>query len=538
MDDFTKKDAMEPTPQDLEKVDSQANAQVDEVHGHLNRGLKERHVQFIAIGGTIGVGLFVGIGSALATGGPLSLFLGYLFTSMAIWAMMQGVGEMASLLPLPGMIAQSCSRFVDPALGFSVGWNQWYNCAISIAAETSGAVLLVQYWTDINPAAWISPILVIVFALNFCAVAIYGEAEFFFASLKIITIIGLLILGLVIDLGGGPTHDRIGFRYWVHPGAMNEYIASGNTGRFLGLFSTLISAAYAFGGAEQVAVAAGETHNPTRAIPKAIRRVLWRLVLFYVLGAFFVGLLVPSTDPDLVNGSGVKASPWVIAIQAAGIPVLPSLINAVLITSAASSANANLYTGSRYLFALAQQRQAPQFLLQCNRQGVPYYCVGITAMFGLLAYMTCSSTASNVFHWLSGIVATSYLLTWTCLCYSYTRFRRALLVQGIERTSLPFKGPFQPYTAWFGIVFFCIVLLFNGFAVFTHGNWNAQNFVSAYVGLPIFSGFYLGWKLIKKTKVVPLEEMDLYTGRVMGDERDSPETKAKTKLQKIISKIL
>ncbi|CAK7232797.1 hypothetical protein SCUCBS95973_008378 [Sporothrix curviconia] len=263
--------------------------------------------------------------------------------------------------------------------------------------------------------------------------------------------------------------------------------------------------------------AAGETHNPTRAIPKAIRRVLWRLVVFYVLGAFFVGLLVPSTDPDLVSGSGVEASPWVIAIQAAGIPVLPHLINAVLITSA--------------------QRQAPAFPLQCNRQGVPYLCVAVTAVFGLLAYMTCSSTASNVFHWLSGIVAMSYLLTWTCLCVDYTRFRRACLAQGIERTSLPFRGRFQPYTAWFGIVFFCIVLLFNGFAVFTHGNWDAQDFVSAYVGLPIFSGFYVFWKVVK-TKVVPLDEMDLYTGRVMGDERDFPDQKPKTKLQKVMSKIL
>ncbi|OAA68543.1 Amino acid/polyamine transporter I [Niveomyces insectorum RCEF 264] len=523
--------------QDLEKVVSQVPAQVLDSNGHLNRGLKERHVQFIAIGGTIGVGLFLGIGSALATGGPLSLFLGYVFTSAGIWAMMQGVGEMASLLPLPGMIAQSCSRFVDPALGFSVGWNQWYNCAISIAAETSGAVLLVQFWTDINPAAWISVVLVLVFALNFSAVAIYGEAEFFFASLKIITIIGLLILGLILDLGGGPNHDRLGFRYWVHPGAMNEYIATGSTGRFLGLFSTLISAAYAFGGAEQVAVAAGETQNPTRSIPKAIRRVLWRLVLFYVLGSFFVGLLVPYTNPDLLSGSGVKQSPWVIAIKSAGIPVLPHILNAVLISSAASSANANLYTGSRYMFALAQQGQAPRFLLKCNKQGVPYYCVGITASFGLLAYMTVSSTASNVFHWLSSLVTISYLLTWTCLCFAYTRFRRALLLNDVDRNTLPFKGSFQPYTAWIGIVFFSIVLVFNGFAVFTHGRWSAQDFVSAYIGMPLFALLFFGWKLVKKTKIVPISEIDIYTGRVVGDERDSP-VLPKNRLQKFMSKLL
>lgn len=210
--------------------------------------------------------------------------------------------------------------------------------------------------------------------LNFVAVSIYGEAEFVFASIKIITIIGLLILGLVIDLGGAPNHDRLGFRYWIHPGAMREYIAGGATGRFLGLFSTLVSAVYAFGGAEQVAVAAGETRNPTRNIPKAIRRVLWRLVLFYVLTSFMVGLLVPYNDSDLVNGTGVRQSPWLIAIKSAGIPVLPHILNAVLISSAASSGNANLYTGSRYLYALAQQGQAPAVLLKCNKRGVPLYC--------------------------------------------------------------------------------------------------------------------------------------------------------------------
>lgn len=207
------------------------------------------------------------------------------------------------------------------------------------------------------------------------AVSIYGEAEFAFASIKIITIIGLLLLAVVIDLGGGPTHDRLGFRYWQHPGAMREYIGQGSTGRFLGFFNTLINAAFAFGGVEQVAVAAGETKNPSKNIPKAIRRVFWRLLFFYVFGSLAVGVLVPYDDTHLLYGSSSTAkSPWLIAISNAGIPVLPHILNAVMVTSAASSANANLYTGSRYLFALAQQGQAPNFLLRCTERGVPIYC--------------------------------------------------------------------------------------------------------------------------------------------------------------------
>jgi yeast amino acid transporter len=179
---------------------------------------------------------------------------------------------------------------------------------------------------------------------------------------------------LCLDLGGGPSHDRIGFRYWKHPGPMNAYISKGSAGRFRGLFNTLINAAFAFGGAEQVAVAAGETKNPTYNIPKAIRRVFWRLLIFYCLGSLAVGLLVPSNNDNLLYGSGIAQSPWIIAIRTAGIPVLPHIVNAVIITSASSAANALLYTGSRYLYALSLQGQAPKFLRKCTKRGVPIYC--------------------------------------------------------------------------------------------------------------------------------------------------------------------
>jgi amino acid transporter len=183
-----------------------------------------------------------------------------------------------------------------------------------------------------------------------------------------------LILALIIDLGG-VDGDRRGFRYWRNPGAMNEYIGTGAEGRFLGWFSTLVNAAFSFSGVETVACAAGEAANPRRNVPKAIRRVFWRILFFYVLGALALGMLVPYNDDRLLtaqkNGApGAAASPWVIAVNRAGIKALPSIINAVILTSASSSANAFLYTGSRYLYALAQNRQAPRFLLQCTKKYV------------------------------------------------------------------------------------------------------------------------------------------------------------------------
>ena len=213
----------------------------------------------------------------------------------------------------------------------------------------------------------------IVVFLNIFAVSIYGEAEFCFASIKIITIVGLLIFAFIIDLGGGPTRDRLGFRYWKDPGAMKAYIADGATGRFLGLWSTLVNASFSYSGVEMVAVAAGEAENPRVNIPKAVRRVFWRILFFYVLGSLAIGVMIPYNEPRLLTAQkedekGGAASPWVIATYRAMVPVLPSIINAVILTSATSSANAFLYTGSRYLYALAQNGQAPRFLLRCSKR--------------------------------------------------------------------------------------------------------------------------------------------------------------------------
>ena len=252
----------------------------------------------------------------------------------------------------------------------------WYSSAITLCAEISAASVVIQFWNgaqDINVAAWISIIIVLILFLNIFAVSIYGEAEFCFASIKIITIVGLLIFAFIIDLGGGPTRDRLGFRYWNNPGAMKAYIADGSKGRFLGLWSTLVNAAFSYGGVEMVAVAAGEAENPRYNIPKAVRRVFWRILFFYVLGSLAIGVLIPYNEGRLLSAQendapGGAASPWVIAVYRAAVPVLPSIINAVILTSATSSANAFLYTGSRYLYALAQNGQAPRFLLRCSKR--------------------------------------------------------------------------------------------------------------------------------------------------------------------------
>ncbi|KAL8650115.1 MAG: hypothetical protein Q9210_004009, partial [Variospora velana] len=351
----------------------------------------------------------------------------------------------------------------------SLGWNSWYQFFVTMCAEIAAAPVIIQFWNgapDNNVAAWISIIIILVICLNVFTVAIYGEAEFCFASIKIITIVGLIIFAFVIDLGGGPTHNGLGFCYWNNPGAMKAYKGTGSAGRFLGLFLTLVNAAFSSGGVEIMAVAAGEAKNPRYNIPKAVRRVFWRILFFYVLGSLPIGVLISYNEPRLLGAiendePGGAASPWVIAIYRAGVPVLPSIINAVILPSATSSAF--LFTGSRYIYARAQNGQAPRFLRTCSKRyptdsshprGVPYYCVGATASVSLLTYLSCSASSQTVF-------------TWCSVSIAYLRYHAALRAHEVDRRrDLVFRSPAQPYTAWFALVFSVIVIVFNGFHVF------------------------------------------------------------------------
>jgi len=209
----------------------------------------------------------------------------------------------------------------------------------------------------------------------------------------------------------------------------------------------------------------------------------------------------------------------------AGIPVLPSIINAVILTSAASSANAFLYTGSRYLFALAQNRQAPRFLLRCNKAGVPIYCVGITGSISLLTYLSVGKGGpATAFEWFQNLTTIAGLFTWCSICVAYIKFHAALAAQGIDRNTLVFKSYFQPYTAWAALIYFSIIIIFNGFHVFTgehHSHWNITSFFSAYIGIPIFFGLFFFWKFFKGTRLIGPIEADVMTGKAAIDAEDS-----------------
>ncbi|KAF2003886.1 putative arginine permease [Amniculicola lignicola CBS 123094] len=491
----------------------------------LQRQLRPRHLQMIAIGGVIGTGLFLGTAGNLQDGGPAGLLLSYLIMSSLLFAVMTALGEMVSQFPMPGGQFALAHRFVAPELGFAMGWLFWYNYVIVLAAEVSAAAVLVSYWTPAsdpnstcttgvcNNSLWVGLMLVFVYAINFAGTRVYGEMEFWFCSLKVVTIIGLIILGIIISAGGGPNHQVIGFKYWNETGGFMQFQnIPGAKGRFLGFFSVLISAAFTFIGSEITAIAAAETANPRRAVPSAIKGVWVRLVLFYVCSAFIIGLLVSPSDPSLDLGSTAAKSPFVIAIKNAGIHVLPSIINAVLLSSAWSAACADLFVSSRTLFGLYTRGHTPAFVGKTRKDGLPWVAVTIGALLALISFMAGSQgNAGTAFGYFANMTAICGMISWSCILWTYTRWYKGLRVQGVDRSTLPYRAPFQPYLSYYGISVAVLVLIFGGFTAFMP-KFNTSSFITTYFPIPFFGVLFIGYKLWTKSEMVPYEQMDFVTG--------------------------
>ncbi|KAL1880562.1 hypothetical protein VTK73DRAFT_5575 [Phialemonium thermophilum] len=508
-------------------------------HEQLHRGLKSRHIQFLALGGAIGTGLFVGSGAILSRNGPAPLFMGYLSMILIVWVIMNDLAEIATYLPMRGItIPYFVSRFVDPSLAFAAGWNYWYAYAMLLGAESVAAGIVIEYWNPpVNIALWIAIVLAVILLLNIIAVNFFGEAEFWFASIKLITICGLIILGIVLFFGGGPDqHHVLGFHNWKHPGAFHETYASGNTGRFLGYWNALVSAGFAFiTSPELIAIAAGETIAPRRNIPKAARRFVWRLGIFYGVSSLLIGILVPYDDPDLLGASNASASPFVIGIHNAGIHVLNHIINAAILTSAWSAGNSFLYSGSRVLYSMALNGQAPRWFRITNRRGVPWVAVLFTWAFGLLAFLNVSNSGATVFGWFVNISTISGFIAWIVVMITYMRFRKAMAYNNLL-AAMPYRTALQPYATWAALFLISILTLTNGFQIFIHGNWNAKDFVAAYITFPVFMLLYIGHKIWFRTPLyIKTADIDVITGKKEMDELEAMDRPpvAKNWLEKI-----
>ncbi|GAD99023.1 proline permease PrnB [Paecilomyces variotii No. 5] len=490
----------------------------DERYASTKRGLKSRHLQMMAIGGAIGTGLFVGSGQALALGGPAFLFASYIIVSLLVFFIVTAISEVASYLPVHGgSMSYYGYRYVSSSLGFAMGYLYWYSLGILVPYEITAASLVIGYWDPeghISIGVWITVMLVVIVGLNMLPVRFYGESEFWFSSLKVILLVGLLMLSFILFWGGGPNHQRLGFHYWKSPyTAGRTYIVDGNSGRFVALLHCVILSAFAFIFApELIVIGGGEMESPRRNIPRASRRFFYRLIFFYIMGTLSITVICPSTNKELTDGgAGAGSSPFVIGIKNAGIPVLDHIVNAIVLTSAWSSGNSFLYMSSRSLYSLAVANHAPSIFKTCNRWGLPYVAVATSSLFSGLAYLSLGTSSSVVFNWFVSLTNTCGFISWACCAVIYFRFLKATKVQGVER---PYKSRLQPWGAYIAIVGAIFLALVNGFTVFFPQEWSVSGFFTAYIGIPAFVVLYVGHRIVYRHEpwAWPSEAVDLQTG--------------------------
>lgn len=485
----------------------------------LVRGLKPRHMQMIAFGGAIGTGLFIRSGSTLTEGGPAALVIGFSLTGIMLTFTIQALGELAVKYPVTGSFSTYSTRFLDPAWGFAMGWNYLMQWLIVLPLELIAAAMTIQYWGEspdsspaatVNPVAWATLFYVFIVFLNLFGVHVYGEIESVFSVLKVSAVVGFSIMGIVLTAGGGPDGQYIGAKYWHNPGAFSHGVK--------GVINAFVSASFSYSGIELTGLAAAEARNPRRAVPSAVKQVCWRIIIFYITSLTIVGFLVPYNDSRLLGAKSnvdISVSPFVIAIQNAGISALPSVFNAVILLAVISVANSAVYASSRTMVGLAIMGQAPKQLGYIDKAGRPIFALCVSFFFGLLVFVSASKNQTIAFNWLLALSGLSSLITWGSICLAHIRFRQGLKSQGRTTAELAFTAPLGIWGSAIGFAMITLILtLLVWISLFPVGSSSAsaENFFENYIGGLIVLAFFLAYKFYFKTKFISTTEMDLDSG--------------------------
>ncbi len=475
--------------------------------GELQRGLKSRHMNMIAIGGAIGTGLFVALGGSLSAAGPGGALLAYGVIGIMVYFLMTSLGEMSTYMPVSGAFETYATKFVDPALGFALGWNYWYNWAITVACELAAGAIVIQFWLpDSNPVIWSALFLAILFALNAFSAKMYGESEFWFAGIKVVTIVIFLVVGVLMIMGimGGKAP---GFQNWTIGDAPFA-------GGLIAVINIFMIAGFSFQGTELVGVAAGEAEEPEKNVPKAIKTVFWRILLFYIGAIIVVGFLLPYNDPNLLQGGveNIAVSPFTLIFERAGILAAASIMNAVILTSVLSCGNSGLYAATRMLYAMSIEGKAPKMFGKVNKRGVPMAALIVTSIIAMASFLSSLVGSGTVYLWLVNASGLAGFIAWLGIAISHYKFRKAFIAQGHSLSELKYTAKWFPIGPIFAMILCVIVILGQGTYAFSGGSIDWLGITVAYIGIPLFIALYVGYKIVKKTKPVKAEEADLSKG--------------------------
>ncbi|KAF9456227.1 APC amino acid permease [Collybia nuda] len=481
----------------------------------LQQKMKPRHLQMIAVGGSIGTGLFVGSGAALHNGGPLGILIAWLLMGFMLINVIQALGEMCILYPVSGGFYTITSRFLDPSFAFAMGWNYVFQWCVVLPLEITIAGTTVQYWTDKVPiAAWISIFWVLIVIISVFGTLGFAEEEFWSSCLKLLVVVMFIFIGIICIFGGGPKDGMygsfVGDRIWHEKGQL----AHG----FKGLCSVFVTVSVA--GTELVGLAASETPNPRMSMPAAVKGTFWRIILIYVTSLTVIGLLVSWDDPRLLGGGGAAASPFVIALDNAKIYGLNHFVNATICVSVLSIGLSAVYAGSRTLTALAETGYAPKIFAYVDKSSRPLWSVLVVLSFAPLAYVNVVATGYTIFTWLLASSGFSALVAWFAICLCHVRFRKAWKLQGHSLEELPFQAMLGVWGSYFGMVLVSAVLIAQFYiALWPIGGMSsnpkkvAEVFFSSYLAAPVMIFFYIVGFIWKRGLPKKIADIDLDTGR-------------------------
>lgn len=469
----------------------------------LQRVLKPRHLTMIAIGGAIGTGLFVASGATIAQAGPGGALLTYLVIGLMVYFIMTSLGELAAFMPVPGSFATYAARYVEKGFGFALGWNFWFSWAVVVAVDLVAAQLVMAYWLpDVPGILWSGLFLLLMLGLNAFSARGFGESEYWFALIKVIAVLCFLVTGVAMLSGivhGVPS-----------PGLSNWSVGDAP---FVGNFATLVGVAmvvaYSFQGTELVGVAAGESENPRRNVPLAIKRVFWRILLFYVLSIAVIGLLLPYTDPQLLRSdvSDIAVSPFTLVFEKAGLLSAATIMNAVILTSVLSAGNSGMYAATRMLFNMAREGMAPRRFARLSRNGVPLAALGGTTALASLCLLSSIYSPQAVYIWLLNLAGMTEFIIWLSIAVSHYRFRKGFVLQGHDPDSLPYRAGLFPFGPLLAFVLCLLITLGQNYEAFLQDRIDWIGALSTYLGILLFLLTWAGYRLLRKSRWIRYQDM-------------------------------
>ncbi len=460
----------------------------------LAKRLQTRHVNMIAIGGSIGTGLFLASGYSVSVGGPGGALLAYTLMALIVYFLMTSLCEMSAFNPSSGTFCEYSSLYVGKSFGAAMGYNYWLNWAITIAADISAASLILSYWfPHVNGALFSIVIFCIIFLCNVFSVKVYGEIEYTMSFVKVAVIIAFILLGIFAIF----QQPEFGLHNWTMGDAPFH-------GGFLGFITVFLFAGFSFQGTELVGVASGETENPAVTIPKSIKYVFWRLTLFYVLSIAVITLLIPYNDLRLTYQDKVSMSPYTLIFSTYFSHYAGDIINFVILIAVLSAANASMYSSTRILWYLGKTGQVPAIFGRLNPYAVPITALIASGLVGSLVFLSSIVGNGLLFAYLIQISSLSGFIAWFGIALSHYQFRRKYLAKAGGLKILPYRAKFYPYAQIISMVALLFVIIAQIIPVVHDQNYQFTDLILTYSSVLLFLVLFLGHKFFSK-KLAPIK---------------------------------